>query len=77
MEAYYLIDKVKRYYQLLHHAYKIITEEYPKLFNANRLQMAIKAINDIVRSNGLILTLLVFGAYFKITELNPSNLIIE
>ena len=39
--------------------------------------MAIKAINDIVRSNGLILTLLVFGAYFKITELNPSNLIIE
>ena len=39
--------------------------------------MIIKAINNIIKSNGLILTLLVFEAYFKITELNPFNLIIK
>ena len=39
--------------------------------------MAVKAINDIVELNGLILTLLVFGIYLRITELNPSNPIIE
>ena len=39
--------------------------------------MVIKAINDIIRSNGLIPTLLIFRAYFKITELNSFNSIIE
>jgi len=30
--------------------------------------MAIKAINNIVKLDGLILTLLVFGAYLQITD---------
>ena len=77
MKAYYSIDKVKRYYQLLRRAYKIITKKHSKLSNANQLQIAIKAINNIIKSNELIPTLLVFEAYLKITELNPPNPIIK
>ena len=39
--------------------------------------MVIKAINDIIRSNGLIPMLLIFGAYLRITELDLPNLTIE
>ena len=39
--------------------------------------MVVKAINNIVGSNGLILMLFVFGVYLKITELNSFNFIIE
>jgi hypothetical protein len=38
--------------------------------------MAIKAINNTVGPNKLILTLLVYRAYFKINNLNPSALFI-
>lgn len=34
------------------------------------LQMAVKAINDTAGPNGLVPTLLVFGAYSKMNELN-------
>ena len=77
MKAYYLIDKVKRYHWLLRRAYEIIIKKHLKLFDANQLQIAIKAINDTIESNRLIPTLLIFGAYLKITELNPPNLTIE
>jgi len=39
--------------------------------------MVIKVINDIVESNELILMLLIFRAYLKITELDSSNPTIE
>ena len=68
---------MKRYYHLLHYAYKIIIAKQSELFNANRLQMIIKVINDIIELNELILTLLIFGVYFKITELNLFNFIVE
>ena len=77
MKAYHLINKIKRYYHLLRCTYKIIAKEHLELFNANRLQIAIKAINNIIKLNKLIPTLLVFRAYLKITELNPLNLIVE
>ena len=68
---------MERYYYLLRYAYEIVTKEYLKLFDANQLQIVIKAINDTIESNRLIPTLLIFGAYLKITELNPPNLTIE
>ena len=77
MEVYCLINKIKRYHCLLHYAYEIIMKEHLKLSNANRLQIAIKAINNIIKSNKLIPMLLIFKAYLKITELNPPNLIIK
>jgi len=68
---------VERYHRLLRRAYEIVTKKYLKLFDANRFQMAVKAINNTVESNRLIPTLLVFGAYLRMTELNFSNPIVE
>ena len=77
VEAYHLIGKVKRYYRPLRRAYEIVTEKPPKLSDANRLQMAVKVINNTIESNRLIPTLFVFGAYLKITELNLPNPIVK
>ena len=68
---------MKRYYYSLRRAYEIVTKKHLKLFNANQLQIIIKAINDIIRLNGLIPTLLVFGAYLRMMELDPPNLIVK
>jgi hypothetical protein len=40
------------------------------------LQMAFKAINNIASPNGLILTLLVFGAYLRIVESDSLSLLV-
>ena len=37
IEAHYLISKVKQYHRLLRRAYKIITKEYLKLSDEDRL----------------------------------------
>jgi len=52
-------------------------KEHPKLFDVNRLQITIKAINNIIEINKLIPTLLIFGAYLRIMELDSFNLIIK
>ena len=36
--------------------------------------MAVKAINDTTSPNGLVPTLLVYGAYLKISKLDPPTL---
>ena len=38
-----------------------------------RLQMAVKAVNDTAGDNGLIFTLLVFGAYSRMQEFDPPS----
>ena len=38
------------------------------------LQIAVKAVNDIVGSNGIIPILLVFSAYPRITKMAPLSL---
>ena len=40
------------------------------------MQIAFKAINNIVRLNSLILTLLIYSAYLQITKYNPLLLLI-
>ncbi len=40
------------------------------------LQMAVKAVNDTTGPNGLVLTLLVFSAYLRMTNLDPPTLLI-
>jgi hypothetical protein len=37
------------------------------------LQIAVKAINDLVRPDGIVPTLLVFGAYSQLTKINPPS----
>jgi hypothetical protein len=76
VEAHNNIGKVKRYYQPLRRAYKIIRDEFQNGVNAEiALQITVKVINDLAGLNGIILTLLVFGTYPRMTEssaLSPS-----
>jgi hypothetical protein len=36
--------------------------------------MAVKAVNNTVGPNGLVLTLLIYGAYLRISNLDPPTL---
>ena len=40
------------------------------------MQIAVKAINNTAGPNGLVPTLLVYGAYLRISKLDPSALFI-
>ena len=64
VEAYWSIRKVKHYYTVLCRTYQIIFKKLPNLNKEMALQIAIKAINNIVGLNRLILTLLVFSIFF-------------
>jgi len=67
---------VERYYGPLRRIYYIITIELPDISKDIALQIAFKAINDSVGPNGLIPTLLVFGAYLRIVESDAPNPIV-
>ncbi|PVH68066.1 hypothetical protein DL98DRAFT_442085, partial [Cadophora sp. DSE1049] len=77
IKTHYFINKIKRYYRPLRCTYKIIIKKHPKLNNENRLQIAVKAVNNITSPSKLILILLIFGAYLKIIELDPPNLLVK
>ena len=62
-EAHNSIGLVKRYHVPLRRAFDIVSKELPQLGKEERLQMAVKAVNDTAGPNGLTPTLLVFGAY--------------
>ena len=70
VEAHWSIGITERYHAVLRRAYKIIVEETQAKKEAS-LQMAVKAVNDSAGPNGLIPTLLVFGAFPRMTELDP------
>jgi len=69
IEAHHSIGKVERYHSLLRRAYDIIWKEprAEKLSKEIVLQMDVKAINDTAGPNGLVPTLLVYGAYPRLT----------
>ncbi|EKD16960.1 hypothetical protein MBM_04537 [Drepanopeziza brunnea f. sp. 'multigermtubi' MB_m1] len=62
------VGLVERYHVLVRRAFKIVTKELPKASREDRLQMAIKAINDTARPNSLVLTLFVFNTLLRLTE---------
>ena len=73
VEAHWSIGKIERYHGPLRRAYEIIRAETQRS-NASEaacLQMAVKAVNDTAGPNGLVPTLLVFGAYPRITKDSP------
>ena len=65
VEAHWSIGIVERYHAVLRRAYKIIIDElYGTGINKEiALQIAVKAVNDTAGPDGLVPTLLVFGAY--------------
>jgi hypothetical protein len=73
VKAHYFIGIIKRYYSLIRRAYFIIINE---IYNINKniaLQIAFKAINDFIKLNSLIFTLLVYSAYPRIAKHNALS----
>jgi hypothetical protein len=78
IEALQSIGIVERYYNSICRVYRIIQDELQSssVIEAIILQMAIKAVNDTASLNGLVLTLLVFRTYSRLTNLNPLSLLV-
>ncbi|KAF4470049.1 hypothetical protein FALBO_3049, partial [Fusarium albosuccineum] len=75
VEAHWSIGKVERYHGPLRRAYDIIRSETRRAETSQEacLQMAVKAINDTSGPDGLVPTLLVFGAYPRISKDSPPT----
>jgi hypothetical protein len=71
VEAHNSVGKVERYHTPLRRAYNIMRAEDPSLSREGSLQAAVKAVNDTAGPNGLVPTLLVFGAYPRMTDTSP------
>jgi hypothetical protein len=73
VKAHWSIGLVERAHLVLRRAYQIITEELHSLGTTKELnlQMAVKAVNNTAGLDSLVLTLLVFGAYPRISTLDP------
>ena len=68
VEAHNSIGIVERYHAPVRRALKIIRQELPDISKESALQMAFKAINDTAGPDGIVPTLLVFGAYPRLVE---------
>lgn len=73
VEAHNAVGKVERYHTPLRRAYDIISSEITNASPESVLQMAIKAVNDTAGPDGIIPTLLVFGAYPRMTYESPPS----
>jgi hypothetical protein len=73
VEAHNSVGKVERYHAPLRRAYEIISEELEGASDEIILQMAVKAVNDSAGPDGLVPTLLVFGAYPRMTDESPPS----
>ena len=73
VEAHNSIGMVEQYHRPLQCAYQIITIKIPDINKDMALQMAFKAINNTTGPNRLVPTLLVFGAYLRMTELDAPS----
>jgi len=81
VEAPQSIGKLERYHGPLRRAFEVICDDYKALGVAIHktaiLQMAVKAVNDTAGPDGLVPTLLVFGAYPRLSPDSPSPTITE
>jgi hypothetical protein len=73
VEAHNSIGMVERYHGPLRRIYQILRVELPDLSEEATLQMAFKAINDTAGPDGLVPTLLAFGAYPRMTDLDAPS----
>ena len=74
IEAHWSIGKIEKYHEPICRAYDIIQVETRGIISKNAmLQMLFKAVNDIAGPNGLVPTLLVFGAYPCIVTDSPPS----
>ncbi|TAQ83771.1 hypothetical protein B7494_g7902 [Chlorociboria aeruginascens] len=73
VEAHNSVGLVKRYYAPLRRAYQTISNELAgeSVSKDAILQIAVKAVNDTAGPEGLVPTLLIFGAYPRMAESDP------
>jgi hypothetical protein len=68
------VGKVERYHTPLRKAFEILYAELGTISSKEAiLQMAVKAVNDTAVPNGLVPTLLVFGAFPRVTLDSPPT----
>jgi hypothetical protein len=75
VEAHNSVGKVEVYHTPLRRAYQIIRVELKDedISEEMILQMAVKAVNDTAGPDGIVPTLLVFGAYPRMTADDPPS----
>jgi di/tripeptidase len=75
VKAYNSVGLVERYHAPLRQAYEIIKKELKnKHINKEMiLQMTVKAVNDSAGPDRIVLILLVFGLYPRITKIDPPS----
>ncbi len=75
VEAHNSVGLVERYHAPLRRLYEIIQDELKDEYINKEmvLQMAVKAVNDSVGPDGIVPTLLVFGTYPRLTEMDPLS----
>jgi hypothetical protein len=76
IKTHHSMKMMKRYYDSLRRAYSIITTEILDINLEITLQMTFKVINDSIEFDELILTLLMFDVYSRMTEMNVTSLTI-
>jgi hypothetical protein len=72
VEAHWSIDVVKRYHAELRRAYQMIFDDLEIVSKKIALQMIVKAINDTIDSDDLMLILLIFETYLRMHVMNFS-----
>ena len=70
IEIHHSIDQIERYHGLFRRVYLIIIAKILDIDPNLKLQMKFKIINDSIDFHDLMFTLLIFGAYFRMIELN-------
>ena len=73
VKAHHSIGLVERYHGPFCQVYTIITAEILGIKPKLALQMSFKVLNDSIGPNGLVPTLLVFGAYPRMTEIDAHS----
>ncbi len=65
VKTHHSIEMIKRYHESLRQVYSIFVAEISDIDLESVLQMSFKILNDSIKSDDLILTLLIFDAYFS------------
>jgi hypothetical protein len=73
VETHHLIKMIERYHESLRREYAIIVAKILEIESNSTWQIIFKALNDSIHLDDLILILLVFDAYSRMTEINVSS----
>jgi hypothetical protein len=73
IEIHHSIEMIKRYHEFFRRVYVIIVAKLFEIDSNSTLQMIFKTLNDSINFDDLIITLLVFDVYSRMTEMNVSS----